>query len=182
MADIDQDQMDQFFQKPIAKGSEFFDEMYDASISMIDLLRMCPITKSKTADTTRVSTTTIAMDPTLYMHAPANSRYRVKIQFSVLGESTNGDLDFTLLGPTGSSGWFRVDGATTKSAAGPAGTHAEITQATDTTAVVRTLEGVIVLGSTAGDIGLGWAQNASHADDVIIQAGSFISFMQTMES
>lgn len=179
---IDPDQRDAAKLIDAAKGGELLSTDYLESRTSSDRMRQTPVNKSKTADTTRVSTVTIAMDPDLVTYAEANSRWLVRGMISILGESTNGDCDFTLLGPTGSAGFFKVDASTAKNNAGPAGTHTEVTQATDTTAVARAIEGIVTVGSTAGNIGLGWAQNASHVDDVIVQAGSFLTFMRMENS
>lgn len=177
MVEVDSEHRDAARVQSVRKEAEFYSALYQESITEGDLLRMIPITKSKTAATTRVSTTTIAADPDLVLYSEADARWKVEGLLFVVGESANGDFDYTLNGPTGVGGFFNVAGGTTKVAVGT-----EVTQATDTTDVCLHVRGIITVGSTAGNIGLWWAQNASHADDQILSAGSFLTFARMLNS
>lgn len=176
MAEIDSDQRHAFRTESLGKGDELYETAYLNSLTAEDLLRMVPVNKSKLADTTRVTVTAVAIDPDLQLTVEANSRWKVTGLLSVVGESANGDFDYTLSGPAGVGGVFH-SGTNTRTAVGT-----EVTQATDATAILVPIQGIITVGATAGAIGLFWAQNASHADDQILQAGSYLSFARMLNS
>jgi hypothetical protein len=182
MADIETDKVDAWKMMDLARGDEFFDSEYDASRTLLDRIRQSPINKTKVAIQTKVTDVVQALDTELKIYAEANSKWLVEGVICAVGESANGDLDYSICGPTGCGGWFNTSIDNAKNAVTVVGSATEITQALTSTPVLLPIRAYVTVGSTAGFIGLSWAQNASHADDVSIDVGSFLTFMRAETS
>lgn len=153
------------------------------------LTSMLPDEITKQADTDRLSTTTLALDPELQQPLAANAVYFVEFLL-LAGGSTTGDLKTQWQVPAGTSGLKAVigpgTGATANSAADNetmrVGVHGFATDIVynavrnGTTLLFRVREHAVVTTSgTAGTCGLLWAQNAVDATNATrIGAGSLM--------
>lgn len=151
--------------------------MIGAAGSMIGSAPDPVATVLKLIDTARSEDTVITADPELTLPVVANATYAVTCFFLATSSSAAPDIDFTILVPALGSGSFRAD-ATTPS--GGNTTDAFVAGGEMFSpigaGVVRHvfISGVAVIGATAGNLALGWAQNSSAAAAVTIQATSWL--------
>ena len=118
----------------------------------------------KAADTSRTSTATVANDAHLLLPVVANATYIVE---AVL-VWTNGGGGFRAdwSAPSGASMvWTDNDGA----GAADLGTDLTFSVTTGTT-----FQGALVVGATAGNLVVRWAQNASNTAATVLLAGSYL--------
>lgn len=118
----------------------------------------------KAADTSRISTATVANDAHLLLPVVANATYIVE---AVL-VWTNGGGGFRAdwSAPSGASMvWTDNDGA----GAADLGTDLTFSVTTGTT-----FQGALVVGATAGNLVVRWAQNASNTAATVLLAGSYL--------
>lgn len=146
------------------------------------LTSMQPMVAAKTVTTSRVSTTTLAADPELQLPVEANAEYTVFFYFRVSGIDA-GDMDLQFTTPAGGTGSWAVTGflvqsqvdSGTRSGARRA-MNAEIGLSTPSTATAQVYEGSgrLIMGSTAGNLTIDWAQNASNATATSMEADSWL--------
>jgi hypothetical protein len=144
------------------------------------------IRKAKPAPgTARQSTTTLTADPDLvlplqanytymihgvmYSTSPASADIQFAISFPALATATFGAsrLATSVAAATGDGDWGAYDSATSGvSAIGVGGTGG---------VQYTTISSTVVMGSTAGDFTIMWAQLASVASDTTLEGGSWIA-------
>jgi hypothetical protein len=135
----------------------------------------------KPISTQRASTVTVTADPHLVLPLAANSTYALDSMLF------NGGLDvadfrLTFTGPAGATiQWAPIgpSAATTGDptsmvlAQGGAGTEAVVGIYPTGSGVVRSA-GVVIVGATAGNVSLAWAQGTTNATPVTLASGSWI--------
>ena len=136
--------------------------------------RQAFFTKVKDADETRVSDTTLTADAELKFQAKANKTYFVRI-FVLFNAHTSPDAKGAISIPAGATA-LRIDdvwsGTTALDLTDWTIEDIWIGDLTDNRAVA--LYGRIVMGATAGEVALVWAQNASSVEDTTVLKGSFM--------
>jgi hypothetical protein len=142
------------------------------------------VLKSANQDVT--NTTTLQNDTELTYPLAANGIYRVRIVIFALSASATPDLKTAWAVPTGTSGLKMCQGPTdtaasftsrTNTAARMSG-HAFTTTVVyqvDTAAVAIEEEGIVTVGSTAGNVTLQWTQNTANATATSVLASSFLT-------
>jgi hypothetical protein len=136
---------------------------------------------AKSVDTPRISTTTLTADPHLVLPFAANYTYIVN--FVIYHNSaTAADIQFALSFPSGATtpfGGLRL--VTSASVTGDVDPGAyssatsgtsNITAAGSGLANTTLLFATVIMGSTAGNVSLMWAQNASTASNTTLYTGS----------
>lgn len=147
--------------------------------SLTDLLTL-PLTgltfvsAVKSADETRNSTTTLAVDSDLDVAVEANSTYEVEM-FVHMVTNTTPDFKHEVRVPSGATVSLmaqRLALPTSVSAVAfdGSGEEAEIGLAESHFSI----RGFLVVGGTAGDFEYWWAQNTSNAADTTVKAGSWV--------
>jgi hypothetical protein len=151
------------------------------------LSEMIPTIVVKASTTERASTTTLTLDPELQFSAVANGVYLV--EFNLLpGATLAADFTTEWSVPSGASGFKTVIGPGSSASDGDAdninmrcGTHQFGTDVTysgvrndNGNAVVVYEAGIVTIGSTAGTVGIAWAQEASQATATKLWTGSYM--------
>jgi len=152
-----------------------------------------PLAAYKTSDTARSNVTTRSADPDLQLALAASATYSITAYLSYQTGNTAGigfafAFAFTGGTPGGRWGaWYRVAGDTgTTTNAGPSGavdfnwTGTAVTSGTWNAAATPgdghshavLIEGLAIIGGTAGTLSFNWAQDSSNATAVTVQAGS----------
>lgn len=143
---------------------------------------MQPLWIGKTVTTDRASTTTISADPELVLPVEANAEYVFEYYWRVSG-ITAGGIDIQVSVPTGATGSY----STTRLAADQADTgtrtstriafNVETEFSTPSTSAHQVIGGFgrVITGSTAGNVSIDWAQNASNATASSMHSDSWIS-------
>lgn len=143
----------------------------------------------KTADESLTSNTTLQNDDALVLAVAANATYTFRVWIlAVDATDATGDIKFGFTFPTGATCHFSGKGPHTGMAAGGAfgdGEYIGRNTATSGTTVVTyglstsivgvEITGLLIVGGTAGNLQLQWAQNASDANATTVQAGSFMT-------
>jgi hypothetical protein len=135
----------------------------------------------KTADESINNSTTLQDDNTLSFSAAANDIYLVEIVL-FLGSSGggSGDIKVAVNSPTGSTKKMMVNMVTNAAHHWDRYTitsNSSVTNADDivtTNPPNLTITGMVVMGSTAGNIKLQWAQNTSHSDYTTVETNSYM--------
>lgn len=152
-----------------------------------DLLQaFMPFAAWKTGPTPLTSTVTPTADPDLVIPVAAGATYDIG---GVLGYTAGGPinsggaggLDFTLTAPAGSSGGFTATGwqLGTSLVMGIfpftswGTTHA--LNGNGATSCSAFIEGTLIVGTAAGDLGVSWCQAGADATSTILLAGSRIT-------
>lgn len=141
------------------------------------LQSFAPLNAYKAADTSRVTTTTLANDPDLLVSVAASAWYWIDCVLTYEG-STQGssDLKYAWSVPTGTTMACQQEGITTAGAStagfargvsgGTAGTSGAGNQWT------MRISGTVKTSTTPGTLVLQWAQNTSNGVATIVHAGS----------
>lgn len=143
----------------------------------------------KTADESLTSNTTLQNDDALTLAVAANATYTFRVwMLAVDATDANGDIKFGFTFPTGATCHFSGKGPHSLLAGGGAfgdGEYIGRNTATSgstiasyglsTSIVGIELTGLLIVGGTAGNLQLQWAQNASDANATTVQAGSFMT-------
>ncbi|MGW3421283.1 glycosyl hydrolase family 28-related protein [Streptomyces phaeochromogenes] len=139
----------------------------------------------KTADETVTSSTTLQDDDHLALAVESGHTYDFKV-FMLVDGGVTGDLKTAFTFPTGSTLHFTGRGPTTGLASGSGGDcefngrqsatsgSTTISFGTSGSRLGITLEGILIVGSTAGSFQLQWAQNTSDGTGTTLKAGSYI--------
>jgi len=133
----------------------------------------------KSANKTVTSSTTLQNDNELLYAMDANTNYIFEMMLLITG-ATAGDMKFALTVPSGgdlrASGFGPFSGTT--SLYGPisssGGTISSVETYGTTNPTMVFVKGVVMNGSTAGDLQLQWAQNASSATATTVYAKSYL--------
>jgi hypothetical protein len=142
----------------------------------------------KTADESVTSSTTLQNDNELLLAVSANCTYAFRVWLLATDATdVNGDIKFAFTFPTGAVCHFSGRGPHTLLASGAFGDGEYIGRNTATsgstvasyglsTSVIGIeITGLLIVSSTAGNLQLQWAQNASDANATTVQAGSFMT-------
>lgn len=142
----------------------------------------------KTADESVTSSTTLQNDNELLLAASANCTYTFRVWIMATDATdANGDIKFGFTFPTGATCHFSGKGPHSLLASGAFGDGEYIARNTATsgssvatygltTSVIGIeLTGLLIVGGTAGNLQLQWAQNSSDANATTVQAGSFMT-------
>ena len=132
----------------------------------------------KTADESVSSSTTLQNDDILKIALAASDAVEFSAVMFVSSTSATPDFKMTFTVPSGASvRWFAewFDGVAYQSSSivTSSGTTATFTITANTLGMVK-LTGIVVNGSTAGDLQLQWAQNSSNSAAVKVEQRSFI--------
>lgn len=135
----------------------------------------------KPSDTTRTSTATLAADPHLTIPVEANAVYILE-SFLAYISTTTGDFSVRWQGPAGNFPTMRWNhnglsaGATASTSASQSAsyTNAAIDLGGTGTNVAARPMGYVVVGATAGDFSLMWAQSVAEATNTTLFAGSWL--------
>lgn len=136
---------------------------------------VAPLGAYKSSDLPRSSTATVADDPDLIVPVRATIAYAVRVVGSVSAGSTTPDFKYAFAGPSGATmtNWQSDslwDSGRTYEVRSAIGTTASI--GCDTTQRPFTATGILVVGATAGNFSLQWAQNTSNATATTLYAGT----------
>lgn len=141
------------------------------------LQAMLPDAAVKSSATSRSSTTTLTADPHLVVALEANATYDFDLDLSYNG-GTNGssDLKFGFTGPAGYAMTFgtllvAIPAGATLGGGTQASTLVSGTVNTSTPLYAR-VSGTVTTSSTAGNLTLTWAQNASSGTATTLTTGS----------
>lgn len=151
--------------------------------------------KVKTADETRTATITVADDLHLVATLDANSVYRFRATLLFDGPET-ADATIVFTAPAGASGgWSPVAGtlgttvpdgaAQLKMAAHLFGSSVDVGVMASSASLAGLMvlpHGVVVTGSTPGQLRLRWAQQTSNASPVTLKAGSTLEVVKVSGS
>lgn len=155
--------------------------------SLITELR--PISVVKTADTSRNSTIARTADPDLTIALPVNSSWEFELVIIVTTDANAaGDFSGEMAFPAGAVIQFAVHGLdlalpsgqsadlhadiSTRDGTSPSGSFDYGAAITDTGII---LLGVLEMGSTAGNLTLNWAQQASNINNTNVRNGSYLT-------
>jgi hypothetical protein len=132
----------------------------------------------KTSDESVSSSTTLQNDDVLKIALAASDAVEFSAVMFVSSTSATPDFKMTFTVPSGASvRWFAewFDGVLYQSSSivTASGTTANFAVAANTLGMVK-LTGIVVNGSTAGDLQLQWAQNTSNGTSVTVQQRSFL--------
>jgi hypothetical protein len=157
------------------------DAVLAASIAAIPPAPVTFVASRKVSDTSRSSTTTLAVDPTLQVSVNAGARYTIRgsILFTT---SVAGGFKWSIDGPTGTITVARraiLPGASAFSgvAIDSAYTAAQTLVVGATTEGSITFELQILVGGSPGNIGFWWAQGVSDAGSTKVLAGSYLEVL-----
>lgn len=124
----------------------------------------------KSADQSKTSDTTLAMDSELFIPVGASETWVMRLLISTTSPTSVPDFKLTIAGPSGSSGyWLESYDLFAKY---PLGTSAF--ESTGPTATDFIIDALCVNGVTAGNFGLQWAQNTSSTDFSKVLAQSYL--------
>lgn len=139
-----------------------------------------PLLAWKTLDTSRSTTTTLAVDPDLTLPIAVSAYYRFLCYLDYEGAAAGtGDLTWNWLVPAGTTLRYHLIGVNTLLQANVSGTKL----ASDTPSVgtngagvlqAVTMHGTLFTSTTTGSITLNWAQNTSSGTSTIIHAQSYM--------
>lgn len=138
--------------------------------------------RTKLSLTNRASTVTVAADPELVIPVNANTTYRLDALLFTAGPDT-ADLRMTFTGPSGTtiqwtprgpSSLVTGDPATLTLAQQGAGTEA-IVGLYSVGAGIVSPRGLVIVGATAGNVSLAWAQGTTNAVPVGLSSGSWMA-------
>lgn len=148
---------------------------------------MLPLEALKTATTDRASTTTVTADPELVIAVEANAEYILTGYLRISGTTTP-KMDIQISVPSGTTGGYSCTRLSTSATAdsGDANevrTSTRITFDTETTFntisttahQVLQISGRVIVGGTAGNLSIDWAQNVSNATACSMHSDSWIS-------
>lgn len=150
-------------------------------LTAAQLNALVPATVLKTADEPITSSTTLQNDNELILPLPANASYTLDTILFYTGISA-GSLKIAFTFPAGCTMHYApigyvMGGAFTIDLGG----QLSITSGVTSTSIsggggvpTVSLRGTILNGSTAGNLTLQWAQNASNATPTVVKAGSWI--------
>lgn len=138
----------------------------------------------KSLDESVTSSTTAQNDDTLVLAVRANSTYRFTCLVAYTGNPT-GDIKIGFATPAGSICYWAGKGPSTaddgygtvgasKHSASLDEAGATTSYAGSTSALAILVEGVLIVGSTSGNLTLQWAQNTSNGTATTVKAGSFL--------
>jgi hypothetical protein len=140
----------------------------------------------KTTDTSRSSTTTTTSDPDLQLAVEADALYGFMMFLYFTGPGASASitaLRINIVVPSGATGVFSADGMASLATAGfKDDQHSGFTSGADNqfsapggaTPASVLIFGTIDTSSTAGTVGLSWAQGTSNATATVLKAGSFM--------
>jgi hypothetical protein len=148
------------------------------------LQSMLPKQAWKTTDTSRASTTTTTSDPDLQIPVDADTLWDFEMFLYYTGPVGGGGitaLKINLVVPSGATGVFSGDGMASDVAGYANDQHLGFASganvafsAPNTLPASLMVKGTVDIGSTAGTVGLSWAQNNSSATATIVKAGSYM--------
>jgi hypothetical protein len=128
----------------------------------------------KGSDTSRTTNTTLTDDPDLSIALEANTTYHFYALFTLNQGGGQPGFKMTFVGPSGSTiSWSATIDSGNNYYAGAGGTSQGSSLTSGGHGVVCT--GSIVVGSTAGNLKLQWAQNTSHANAATIKATALLA-------
>ncbi len=131
----------------------------------------------KAADSPAKNNNTLADDPDLQFAVVANEIWEFTLLIRIDSDAT-ADFNYVFTLPAGAAIWgvtiTALAAATTVFDADITGAVSVQCQATGTDDVVL-IRGSIVIGGTAGDVILQWAQNVTNAYDTKVLKGSYLS-------
>jgi hypothetical protein len=150
-----------------------------ARITASAMQGIAPLAVVKPTDQSVTSSTTLVNDNALVVAVAASASYLFFCYLDYEGASA-GDLKYEWTVPASATLRFGQIGQTTASAATVASTNSDSTVyaiGTDAAATLNavTMIGSLVVSSTAGNLQLQWAQNASSATATIVHAQSFLA-------
>jgi|SRR5215469_7841692 len=140
-----------------------------------------PIVVIKPSDTARNNTTTMTNDPDLVLPVAASSTYHINGLILYDGPTAGAsDLKSTFTIPAGASGmYFALRQGLGGGFAGNQSNNWTDTVTSNTIAVGTimnlSVKGILVVGGTAGNLTLQWAQNTANATNTHIKAQSFLT-------
>lgn len=137
---------------------------------------LAPLVARKTADETVNNSAVLQNDNELVLAVEANTSYIVWCHL-VQQSGTTPDFKFEFTFPTGATraGWNAFGGNTANWQATLANANGGSSGINGTGANSSVdVYGLLVVGSTAGNLQLVWAQNTANASDTIVRAGSFL--------
>lgn len=140
----------------------------------------------KGADEPVTSSTTLQNDDALLLGLGSNTQWFFAAMINYTGDTTgSGGIKFTFTTPAGSTlTWSQLYMPSSVSAPDLSGSGTGSGQARSavtggtTTQVPIWVLGSVIMGSTAGNLQLQWAQNASDAVATTVKAGSFLAAWQ----
>lgn len=131
----------------------------------------------KTADETVNNSTTLQNDDALKLAVSANQVWALRL-YLLHNTSAVADIKITLTGPAGSTIYGRTV-ATSVTATLTEQTGASMAFQGDGAAALETIDFLVIIAGTAGDIQLQWAQNTLEASDTKVLANSCLLAVQT---
>ncbi len=138
-----------------------------------EINRGVPTIIRATADTSVVSSTALVNATGLVAPVEASAHYWWRLLLLFNSAATpDGKVAWTV--PTGADGWWGTVGQTV----GVTDYGDSATLLIDGAFTLAVLEGWLVTSSTAGNLQLRWAQNASNATPAIVRAGSMLSIVR----
>lgn len=144
---------------------------------------MLTLNAYKTGATSRAATTANIDDPDLTIAVSAGGVYLIGGTIFTSNANQTGDLKCTIAGPSGASGRWVMLLPSTTSAADPdsvrvasAAIGGTLAYGHPTAGVIGgELQGLVTIGSTAGNVAFNWAQQTSNATGTVVEANSFLS-------
>src|SRR5690349_21162845 len=132
----------------------------------------------KTASTSRATNTTLAADPHLVVPVDANAHYVLTGLIDYEADAT-GDMKYQFTLPSGATmnfSWIGFTAADTFTNNGTNTTSTVVSVGGGGAGQGRghTIQGTITTGSTAGNLGVNWAQNVSSSTATIWHAESYL--------
>lgn len=140
---------------------------------------------TKTADEVVNNSTTYQADDALYVAVEAGATYDLE-GFVVYDASTVADAKFSVTTPSGATVTWRLDGPNS-GAGSPDSVNPATFRALSTgggwpvggvgvgTKVAARIVGTVVVSTTAGNVGIQWAQNTAEATDLTVRSGSYLT-------
>ncbi len=131
----------------------------------------------KTADEQITEDSVLTNDVDLFFSAEANSVYLVSWGLFMDAEP-NSDFQYEMYGPTGHSGW--VHDQTWDPDTAQARNSWQTGQALSNNGFPQHVngQGVVIIDSTAGNVGVKWSQVTSHVDQTTLEENSWLSYIK----
>lgn len=141
-----------------------------------------PLFAYKTADESVTSSTTLQDDNHLFLSVTASTRYLVESYFAWTSPAA-ADFKFTYTTPVGVSGFWTALNPTLASAASAPYTGSLAWGSTGTfegfaTDMFARVNGILVVGGTAGTLKFQFAQNTSNATPCTVRAYSWLRLIE----
>ena len=141
----------------------------------------------RTTDSTAVtSSTALVADATLSLSVIASAVYEF-YGLIIVDSSQTADIKLQITGPTGASGTFTANSIGTAATGTTASIQISMVDMTTSfarggagngTPVNLIISGIVTISTTAGNVGISYAQQTSDATNTVLKAGSFIKLVR----